>query len=81
MVVSDGAVAPWTVSLLAGDETIPFKIDTGAQVTAISEETFRKLDRVKLKKLSKSLYGPGQHLLDATGQFTANLQFGQRSLS
>ena len=77
-VVSDGTAAPWTVSILVGDKTIPFKIDTGAQVTAISDRTFGQFDGVKLKKPSKSLYGPAQHLLDVTGQFTANLRYGQK---
>ena len=51
-VVSEGTVAPWTVCILVGNKRISFKIDTGAEVTAISDGTFWKFDGVKLKKPS-----------------------------
>ena len=76
--VSDGTIAPWTVSIRVGDKEIPFKMDTGAQVSAISEKMYQKLKGVKLKKPSKALYGPARHLLNVIGQFTADLSYGQR---
>ena len=57
---------------------MPFKMDTGPQVSAISEKIYQKLKEVKLKKPSKALYGPAGHLLNVIGQFTADLSYGQR---
>ena len=50
-----------------------FKLDTGAQVTAISEEAYKKLQVGPLKKPSKILYGPvpARQMLDVIGQFGA----------
>ena len=67
----------WMVSVQVGDKTVPFKLDTGAQVTAISEHTYR--GPVQLKKPSKILYGPACQTLDVIGQFTVTLSHKQRS--
>ena len=45
--VSDRTVAP---SVRICDKDVPFKMDTGAQVTAISEELYKTLGRIELKK-------------------------------
>ena len=55
-----------------------FKLDTGAEVTAISEEVYQMLPRVKLLKASKVLYGPTQQRLKVLGQFTAQLSVEER---
>ena len=46
------------LELLLNVKPVQFKIDTGADVTAISEEIFYKLDGVNLRETSKSLHGP-----------------------
>lgn len=40
---------------------VTFKLDTGAEVTAISERTHRLLGKPDLQKPSKVLYGPGHN--------------------
>ena len=45
------------IELLLNGKPVQFKIDTGADVTAISEKLFQKLDRVTLRETSKSLHG------------------------
>jgi len=55
------------------DVTVTFKIDTEAEVSAISESTLRQLQTVQLKKLTRNLYGPAMSPLKVMGQFTANL--------
>ena len=46
------------VELLLNGKPVQFKIDTGADITAISEEIFYKLDGANLREKSKSLHSP-----------------------
>ena len=69
----------WTIELLLGNEQIPFKLDTGAEVTAISEEAYRTLPKVSMQSPSKALFGPTYHSLKVLGQFTGTLKHQQLS--
>ena len=71
--VSDGSVSSWTITIRVGEYLIPFKINTGAQVTAISERTYNKL---QLKKSSTTLYRPARRILPVVRQFTVDLSHG-----
>ena len=62
------------------NHAVQFKIDTGADVTTVSEETFKKLQGVTLRETNKSLHGPAKHKLTVCGQFTGTLTFNQRSV-
>ena len=53
---------------------VKFKIDTGADVSVISDTTYKKLAKTPLKPAKKSLTGPSRQPLDVRGQFT--LQHG-----
>ena len=57
----------WTTKLQINKVELPFKLDTGAEVTAISEETYRKLS---LQQPTKVLYGPARQTLDVVGEVT-----------
>ena len=46
-----------------------FKLDTGAEVTAISEQTYKRLKKPQLTTTSKILHGPSQQPLKTIGQF------------
>ena len=48
-----------------------FKLDTGAEITAISEETYKRLGQLELQQPSKVLSGPVRQTLNVLGQFTA----------
>ena len=48
----------WCTTLWIGEKPVEFKLDTGAQVTAISEQTYKQLQVGGLKKPSKTLFGP-----------------------
>ena len=68
----------WTVKLkLFGVETL-FKLDTGAEATAISENTHLALGKPNLLDPSKILYGPGEQKLNVLGHFEGSLQYKQR---
>ena len=71
----------WTVKLGIGSAKCKaiFKIDTGAEVTAISEKLYKSLRSSALQKPSKVLKGPGQHPLHVVGQFEEVLKHGQKS--
>ena len=65
------------VELQLNGQPVQFKIDTGADVTAVSEEIFSKLQGVTLRKTNRSLHGPAKHKLTVCGQFTGTLTYNQ----
>ena len=64
----------WTATVLLGATEVELKLDTGAEVTAISEATYKKLEAVPLEKTSKALDGPTHQSLKVLGQFTGTLE-------
>ena len=64
---------PWNVSIILNSLPVEFKIDTGADVTVVSDETFAKLTNVVLQKTKRILTGPGQQCLLVCGYFTGTL--------
>ena len=66
------------IPVQVGDSVVLFKLDIGAQVTSISEETFGEVKEVNLKKPSKIVYSPARHILTVIGQFTAILSYNHR---
>ena len=48
----------WTANISLNSHPIQFKLDTGAEVTAISDKVFSSLCNAKLQKASKVLLGP-----------------------
>ena len=63
----------WLTQFSVNDLPVTFKIDTGAEVSAISEATFNQLCNVTIRKTTKRLYGPAMSPLTVLGQFTAIL--------
>ena len=63
----------WMSVLKVNNLEVTFKIDTGAEASAINETTFNKLKDVQLKKPKKLVYGPAMSLLIVLGQFTTSL--------
>lgn len=58
---------------MLGYTPVKFKIDTGADVTVISEEIYKHSGLEKLRRATKKLFGPGQAKLSVTGIVTGNL--------
>ena len=58
---------------------IPFKLDTGAEVTAISEEALQMIGKLNLERPSKQLCGPDKKPLKVLGSFTADLSCKQQT--
>ena len=63
----------WKKTIHLNGCNIAFKLDTGAEVTAISRRTFQNLHGTKLEKPSKLLHGPSQQTLKVVGQFNGKL--------
>ena len=62
----------WTVDIVVNGVFLTFKVDTGAEVTAISEQAYRTLGTIcKLEKTSKTLFGPTKISLHVMGQMQA----------
>ena len=58
---------------------VQFKLDTGAEVRAISDTTFRSFKGHRLIQPSQSLYGPACSSLEVIGQFDGRLSYGRKS--
>jgi len=78
--VTNSQESAWSATVLVGKTEVQFKLDTGAAVTAITEETYKSLKSVTLKKPSKLLYGPARQELEVLGQFTEHLTHQQNSM-
>ena len=77
--MGDSQQDTWSVKIYVGSQEATFKIDTGAEVTAISKKLYKSLRSPALQKPSKLLKGPGQHSLQVVGQFEEMLHHGQNS--
>ena len=66
----------WRLSLLLNDMSTVFDIDTGAEVSVISEERHRKIGSPSLSPPGKTLRGPSNYALPVTGYFTGVLKHG-----
>ena len=56
------------------------KIDTGADLTVISEDVFHKLGKFTLRNTTKLLFGPGQKELNVLGSFTDTISSDTKSV-
>ena len=71
--LQQGKESCWRAKIqLCGKETM-FKLDTGAEVTAVSEKTYQQLKNQHLTPPQKVLYGPSRTPLKVLGQFEAQL--------
>ena len=78
--VVDNREKCWTADVLVGQTEVRFKLDTGAEVTAISERTYRTLvNPNSLQMTSLALFGPGRTPLNIVGQFSCNLTYHSRT--
>lgn len=66
-------------SLPLNGREMPFKLDTGAEVTAISKQAFEHLKGVQLKPASRRLYGPTHQPLKVLRHFQTTLSKSQKT--
>ena len=66
----------WMANIPVCGQSLLFKIDTGADVTAISEEDYRKINgKGMLAKPSNILQGPSNQPLPVAGEFIGSLAY------
>ena len=69
----------WVVTLSLEGMSVPFKLDTGAEVTVISGKTYSNLGKPSLQEASRILYGPARRALNVRGQFTTMISYKGQS--
>ena len=79
--MSSGKETAWFATIQLGEqETLKFKLDTGAEVTAISHTAYQQLSKPPpLSTPDKVLYGPSRHPLQVLGQCQCDLIHKERS--
>ena len=66
---------PWRIFLAVNDHPIRFKIDSGADVTAIPEHIYQTMKNPPaLRKASEALHGPRRNQLQVAGKLTATIR-------
>jgi transposase InsO family protein len=73
--MADDSNNTWYAEIHVNGKPVRFRIDTGADVTAIALETYRDLSDAPLKPAEHVLSGPNRATLDVVGCFTAQLQW------
>lgn len=69
---------PWVVDVKLDSYPVTFHIDTGAEVTVISDQVFKQLHGKTLVAADRTLRGPSQEALPTEGKFWAELQVDSR---
>ena len=69
----------WKVTVSIRKEAVEFKLDTGAEVDAISEATYKTLGCPRLCKPSRILYGPAKQPLEVLGVFSDTVKRSRHS--
>ena len=79
--VTTGSNKTWnaTISMSELPAKVVFKLDTGAEATAITDKTYKSLPYVTLQKPQKILQGPAKQHLNVLGQFTTTMAYDQKS--
>ena len=70
----------WVVPVFVDKQILDFKVDTGAEVTAISHLSYKELCGASMSKANKVLYGPDNSKLDVLVLFTQALAYQKRTL-
>ena len=63
----------WTSNLTMDGKEVPFKLDTEAEVTAVSKETWQILGKPALQPPNKHLLGPAKQPFAVLGRFSCHL--------
>ena len=72
--VNEEKTSCWNVKVAICGKDIDFKLDTGAEVTAVSDQSYHCLiGKPKLELPSKVLYGPSRNPLNVLGHFKTKL--------
>ena len=81
IVVSYQESPNWTVNIMVNDHPVEFSIDTGADVTVISEHIYQQAaGKIILQPTNHKLCGPSRYALSVMGKCVAKLKRGNREI-
>ena len=69
----------WTANIRVNGETMKFKVDTGAEVTAVTKLALTQLGNVQLHPAAKTPCGPDRKPLKVLGQTSATLSYSGKT--
>jgi hypothetical protein len=72
--ISDTSEPPWMVNLRVQNQSVLFKIDSGADVSVTSPETYHRLECPQLTPSNVKLTGAGGASLECLGWFNASIE-------
>ena len=76
--VGDQKENPWEAKAQLNGAFLRFQIDTGVEVSVISERDFQRVRNAALLPTQKHLRGPNRERLPLLGQFTGTIHIGNR---
>ena len=68
----------WFSTISVNGRKLPFKLDTGAEVTAVSKATWQEIGKPLLQPPDKQLFGPACQPLEVLGHFLGHLTYQGR---
>ena len=68
----------WFSTISVNGRKLPFKLDTGAEVTAVSKTTWQEIGKPLLQPPDKQLFGPARRPLEVLGHFLGHLTYQER---
>ena len=68
----------WVVPVFVDKQILDFKVDTGAEVSATSDLSYKEWCGANMSKTNKMLYGLDNSKLDVLGHFTQTLTYRRR---
>ena len=71
--VSGGKTKSWTTTISLNGQKLKFKLDTGAEVTAVSKATWQVLGKPELQQPNRHLSGPAGQQLQVRGYLMGRL--------
>ena len=74
------SVTAWYIRAMVNNNEVVFKVDTGAEVTAISKEVYDAIGQPRLHKPTKVLCGPSRQPLDVLGRITVQLRYKNNTI-
>ena len=77
--VNTGQTNAWILTIQLNNAPVKVKLDTGAEVTALSKETYQMLGSPLLSGATKSLYGPSHSPLKTLGSLQCKMAYLDRT--
>ncbi|XP_029701916.1 uncharacterized protein K02A2.6-like [Takifugu rubripes] len=78
-VSAGGQSKTWQKTLILNGQQTTFKLDTGADVTAIPAKVYSKKQHGPLTTATKRLLGPGDNALQVKGQFNGTIKYKEQT--